>query len=596
MKPFWRSFWASTLSYAIASIIFSVIIILIFSAITSSLTMKKELIIKANTILKIDLNQEIAERSELKFNQNIQAPFESIMGLKEIKSSIKKAKTDDRISGILLNTENIAIGLASLDELRDALYDFKESGKFIYSYSENYSQKSYYLSSLADKIILYPEGMVDFRGLSSELLFFKNALDRLDVDVQIIRGSNNTFKSAVEPFMYEKMSPENRAQIQKLLDDLWKNMIKNIKNERGLSIENLNEIADSIYSNNAENSLKHKLVDALAYEDQLDSIIKTNNEMAAADSIYFLDIKKYIKNNASKLKEAEISQNQNIAIVYAVGEIISGKSNQGKMGSETIVKALRKAKNNPSIKAIVLRVNSPGGSALASDVIWREVQLTKEKKPVFVSMGDVAASGGYYISCAADRIFAGPNTVTGSIGVFGVIPNINTMLKNKIGITVDRVETNEHASFSMLNKLSDFERKKIQEGVDDIYDDFISKVANGRDGLKKVDVDNIGQGRVWSGKEAINIELIDEIGNLNNTIDYAAKSVDIKSEDIRILNLPEIKNNQFLEILQSLEMEEVSFSNNLNFIDKVKSILNQINENKTLYKFQARLPYEIIID
>jgi len=532
----------------------------------------------------------------LKFNQNIQAPFESIMGLKEIKSSIKKAKTDDRISGILLNTENIAIGLASLDELRDALYDFKESGKFIYSYSENYSQKSYYLSSLADKIILYPEGMVDFRGLSSELLFFKNALDRLDVDVQIIRGSNNTFKSAVEPFMYEKMSPENRAQIQKLLDDLWKNMIKNIKNERGLSIENLNEIADSIYSNNAENSLKHKLVDALAYEDQLDSIIKTNNEMAAADSIYFLDIKKYIKNNASKLKEAEISQNQNIAIVYAVGEIISGKSNQGKMGSETIVKALRKAKNNPSIKAIVLRVNSPGGSALASDVIWREVQLTKEKKPVFVSMGDVAASGGYYISCAADRIFAGPNTVTGSIGVFGVIPNINTMLKNKIGITVDRVETNEHASFSMLNKLSDFERKKIQEGVDDIYDDFISKVANGRDGLKKVDVDNIGQGRVWSGKEAINIELIDEIGNLNNTIDYAAKSVDIKSEDIRILNLPEIKNNQFLEILQSLEMEEVKFSNNLNFIDKVKSILNQINENKTLYKFQARLPYEIIID
>ena len=596
MKPFWRSFWASTLSYAIASIIFSVIIILIFSAITSSLTMKKELIIKANTILKIDLNQEIAERSELKFNQNIQAPFESIMGLKEIKSSIKKAKTDDRISGILLNTENIAIGLASLDELRDALYDFKESGKFIYSYSENYSQKSYYLSSLADKIILYPEGMVDFRGLSSELLFFKNALDRLDVDVQIIRGSNNTFKSAVEPFMYEKMSPENRAQIQKLLDDLWKNMIKNIKNERSLSIENLNEIADSIYSNNAENSLKHKLVDALAYEDQLDSIIKTNNEMAAADSIYFLDIKKYIKNNASKLKEAEISQNQNIAVVYAVGEIISGKSNQGKMGSETIVKALRKAKNNPSIKAIVLRVNSPGGSALASDVIWREVQLTKEKKPVFVSMGDVAASGGYYISCAADRIFAGPNTVTGSIGVFGVIPNVNTMLKNKIGITVDRVETNEHASFSMLNKLSDFERKKIQEGVDDIYDDFISKVANGRDGLKKVDVDNIGQGRVWSGKEAINIELIDEIGNLNNTIDYAAKSVNIKSEDIRILNLPEIKNNQFLEILQSLEMEEVKFSNNLNFIDKVKSILNQINENKTLYKFQARLPYEIIID
>lgn len=596
MKPFWRSFWASSLSYVILSIIFTVIVLMIFSAITSALTMKKELNIKENTILKIDFNQQIMERSELKLNQNLQSPLELTLGLKEIKSTLKKAKTDDKISGLLLNTENLDIGFANLDELRNALYDFKESGKFIYAYAENYSQKSYYLSSLADKIILYPEGMVDFRGLSSELLFFKNALDRLDIDVQIIRGSNNTFKSAVEPFMYEQMSPENRAQVQKLLNDLWINMIKNLKNERGLSLESLNEIADSIYSNNAKNSFKHKLVDALAYEDQLDSIIRINNEISSYDSIHFLDFKTYMKNNISEEKEKSNSFTKNIAVVYAVGEIISGKSTDGKMGSETIVKALRKAKNNTSIKAVVLRVNSPGGSALASDVIWREVQLTKETKPVIVSMGDVAASGGYYISCGADRIFAGPNTITGSIGVFGVIPNLNSMLKNKIGITVDRVETNEHASFSMLNQLSDFERNKIQEGVDDIYNDFISKVAEGRDGLKKANVDEIGQGRVWSGKEAKNINLVDELGNLNDAIEYAASLAEINVMNIDLLSLPEIKNNEFLELLQSLDSDDNSVSNHVDFIENIKNIYNQIKENKTLYKYQARLPYEINIE
>ena len=596
MKPFWRSFWASSLSYVILSIIFTVIVLMIFSAITSALTMKKELNIKENTILKIDFNQQIVERSELKLNQNLQSPLELTLGLKEIKSTLKKAKTDDKISGLLLNTENLDIGFANLDELRSALYDFKESGKFIYAYAENYSQKSYYLSSLADKIILYPEGMVDFRGLSSELLFFKNALDRLDIYVQIIRGSNNTFKSAVEPFMYEQMSPENRAQVQKLLNDLWMNMIKNLKNERGLSLESLNEIADSIYSNNAKNSFKHKLVDALAYEDQLDSIIRINNEISSYDSIHFLDFKTYMKNNISEEKEKSNSFTNNIAVVYAVGEIISGKSTDGKMGSETIVKALRKAKNNSSIKAVVLRVNSPGGSALASDVIWREVQLTKETKPVIVSMGDVAASGGYYISCGADRIFAGPNTITGSIGVFGVIPNLNSMLKNKIGITVDRVETNEHASFSMLNQLSDFERNKIQEGVDEIYDDFISKVAEGRDGLKKANVDKIGQGRVWSGKEAKNINLVDELGNLNDAIEYAASLVEINVTNIDLLSLPEIKNNEFLELLQSLDSDDNSVSNHVDFVENIKNIYNQIKENKTLYKYQARLPYEINID
>ena len=569
-------------------------VFVIFGALSSALVSSNTTEVNEHTVLTIDLNQLISERSELKINNNIITPFETTLGLKEIKSSLKKAVNDNKIKGLLLNTENIMIGLASLDELRSALKDFKKSGKFIYAYAENYSQKSYYLSTVADKILLYPEGMVDFRGLSSELMFFKNAIDKLEIDVQIIRGSNNTFKSAVEPFMYEKMSPANRKQIKKLLDDIWKNMIYNIKDERDVSLEDLNEIADSIYCNNAENTLNHKLVDLLAYEDELDSIIKVNNNMEHDQELHFLDFKKYMSNDISnKLEELNINT-KNIAVIYAVGEIISGESGQGKMGSETIVKAIRKAKNDSLIKAVVLRVNSPGGSALASDVMWREIQLTKKIKPVIVSMGDVAASGGYYISCGADRIFAGANTVTGSIGVFGVIPNLNPMLKNKLGITIDRVETNEHASFSMLNKLSPFERKKIQEGVDDIYDDFISKVAEGRDGLKKSGVDEIGQGRVWSGKEAKDIALVDEIGELDDAINYAAQLVNI--DNIKLLNLPSVENNELLEIVQSFEMSNNSSSINKDFITNIKNIFNQIKEYKSVERYQTRMPFEIIID
>ena len=594
MKPFWRSFWASTLSYIVMSILFFVVMFMIFGAISSALVSKDNTTINKNTVLEINFKQAISERSELKFNNTISSPFETTLGLKEIKSSLLRAKKDDKIEGILLNTENIMIGLANLDELRNALIDFKKSGKFIYAYAETYSQKSYYLSTVADEILLYPEGAVDFRGLSSELMFFKNAIDKLEIDVQIIRGSNNTFKSAVEPYMYEKMSPANREQIQKLLDDVWKNMIHNIKDERNISLENLNEIADSIYSNNAENTLKHKLVDYLAYADEIDSIIKANNNIKTNETINFLDFKKYMNSDISKTLEKFNLTNENIAVVYAVGEIVSGKSEQGKMGSETIVEAIRTAKNDTTIKAVVLRVNSPGGSALASDVMWREIQLTKKIKPVVVSMGDVAASGGYYISCGADRVFAGPNTITGSIGVFGVIPNLNPMLKNKLGITIDRVETNEHASFSMLNKLSPFERRKIQEGVDDIYDDFISKVADGRDGLKKSDVDKIGQGRVWSGKEALDIALIDEIGELDDAINYAAELVNV--ENIKLLNLPKSENNELLEIFQSFEMSNNSSILNNDFIKKIKNIFSQINETKSMDKYQTRLHFEIIID
>ena len=591
MKPFWRSFWASTLSYIVISLVLFVMVFIIFGALSTALVSGNNTKVNENTILTIDLNQLISERSELKINNNIITPFETTLGLKEIKSSLKKAINDDKIKGLLLNTENIMIGIASLDELRSALSDFKKSGKFIYAYAENYSQKSYYLSTVADKILLYPEGMVDFRGLSSELMFFKNAIDKLEVDVQIIRGSNNTFKSAVEPFMYEKMSPANRKQIKKLLDDIWKNMIYNIKDERDISLEDLNEIADSIYCNNAENTLKHKLVDVLAYEDELDSIIKVNNGMEYDKEVHFLDFKKYMSNDISnKLEELNINT-KNIAVIYAVGEIISGESGQGKMGSETIVKAIRKAKNDSLIKAVVLRVNSPGGSALASETILREMELAKMSKPVVVSMGDVAASGGYYISCKADTIVANPTTITGSIGVFGMLLNLEKMMENKLGITTDRVKTNQYADLgSPTRALTTSERDIIQNQVERIYDTFITNVSEGRN-MTKAEVDAIGQGRVWTGEDAKELGLVDVLGGLEDAIEIAADMANL--ENYRISNFPKLKN-PIEEIFEDLGAQ-VTTSLVKKELGESYKYYQQLDNLKSRENIQMRMPMQFEI-
>ena len=454
---------------------------------------------------------------------------------------------------------------------------------------------AFYLNSIADKIYLYPEGMIDFRGLGSEMMFFKKALDNLDVDVQIIRG-HGKFKGAVEPFMYEKMSAENKLQITKLLDDVWKNMTHNIKDSRDISLESLNEIADSIYSYNSTGCLKYNLVDNLIYEDQLDSIIKKNigvNKDAKVQNILF---KKYLDGESPKTGMNFGQNNGNIAVVYALGTIVSGKGLDGEMGSTTIVKAINKAKNDSSIKAVVLRVNSPGGSALASDVIWRAVEKTKEIKPVIVSMGDLAASGGYYISCGADRIFAEPNTITGSIGVFGIIPNLGRMLENKIGITFDRVETNDHAAMTMFSPLDKKELSTIQKGVDEIYESFISKVAFGRDGLKKSDVHNVAMGRVWSGKEALDLELVDEIGDLQSAIKFAANKVGLEKTEIKLVHYPKIENDELLQILSSLDLETKSSSEIMNYVKNINNNFNSLIKNRSIEdKFQTIFPFEIRI-
>ena len=598
MRPFWRSFWASIFAYVVLSAVVIVLINLIVFSVAGSFMEKEEFKISDNSYLELNLNFNIDERSGIVTTNDLKNPISKSYGIHEIRKVLEKAKNDEKIKGIVLRIPSVNMGMSTIDNLRSYLEDFKNSGKFIIAYDETFSMGAFYLNSVADKIYLYPQGMVDFRGLGSEIMFFKKALDKLDIDIQIIRGEGNKFKGAVEPFMYEKMSIENKLQIKKLLDDIWKNMTHNIKDSRNISLENLNEIADSLYSYNATGSLKYQLVDDLIYEDQLDSIIRKNIGVKSEEKIHSVSFKKYLDKNLNpiSLGSGFGSKKGNIAVVYALGTIVSGESSEENMGSSTIVKAINKANKDSTIKAIVLRVNSPGGSALASDVIWRSIEKTKVNKPVIVSMGDLAASGGYYISCGADRIFAEPNTITGSIGVFGMIPNLGRMLNNKIGITFDRVETNDHAAFTMFKALDKKELSTFQKGVDQIYDTFISKVAMGRDGLKKSDVHKIAMGRVWSGKKALDLELVDEIGSLQSAIDFAASKVGIENNKVKLIHLPERKNDELLELLASLEIGSKSSNEAMEYIENINSIFkNSVKSLSVKDKYQTIFPFEIRI-
>jgi protease-4 len=541
-----------------------------------------------NSVLKLSLNDQIKARTvENPFSKINLGPLmpEGSLGLNTILLNIKKAKDDKDIKGIYLEISNPIAGFATLEEIRNALIDFRSSGKFIYAYSETYSQKAYYIASTASKLYLNPQGTLEVKGLSSQIMFFKNMLDKLGVEVQVFR--HGKFKSAIEPFMLDKMSEANRSQVETYLGSLWNHMLAGISKSRGITAAEINNMADNLLIRNPSDALKYKLVDALKYEDEAMDDIKKAISIDQKEKIHFVSLEKY----ADSPNKAKLSSNK-IAIVYAVGEIVSGKGSDDQVGSETVAKALRDARLDTSIKAIVFRVNSPGGSALASDVMWREVLLAKAAKPVVVSMGDVAASGGYYISCAANRIFAQPNTITGSIGVFGLIPNAQKALSEKLGITIDTVNTNKHSDVgTILRAASTDEYNYIQKSVEDIYDVFITKVAEGRN-ISKNNVDSIGQGRVWSGTDALKIKLVDEIGGINDAITYAAKLAKLSS--YKLIDLPKQKDP--LEELFNTGADEIetrTMKANLGeqyiFIKQLKTVLLKKG-------IQARVPYEMIIE
>ena len=590
MKNFFTSFFGAMLGVIISSILIVVIAVASIIGGLASAISKSETndVVKNNSVLLIDFNQDIKERT----TDNPFADFnfsnigDKSIGLDKIIDNINSAKSDSSIKGIYLHLTTMEAGMAAMEEIRNALIDFKKSKKFIYAYSEMYSQKMYYLASVADKIMLNPQGEFDFRGLSAQIMFFKKALDNLQVDVQVFR--HGKFKSAIEPFMLDKMSEANREQTEQFLGSIWNNMLSEISKERKIEISELNSIADNLKIGSPDDALKNKLIDGLMYEDEVKSLIRKKLAIGENDKINFVKIAKYEPEN-SKVKD--FSTGDKVAVIYAVGSIESGEGDDETIGSERIARAIREARLDDNIKAIVLRVNSPGGSALASDVMWREVTLAKKAKPFVVSMGDVAASGGYYISCAADRIFAQPNTITGSIGVFGIMPNAQKMLSERLGITIDTVNTNKHSDMGgIFRGVTENERAFIQSGVEEVYDVFTKRVAEGRK-MKQSAVDSIGQGRVWSGSDALKINLVDELGSLENAIEFAAKKA--KIDEYSIQQLPKQKN-PIDEILGNIEKETES-----------KILKNQLGETYTYLKnlktlinlkgVQARMPYDLIM-
>ena len=591
MKQFFGAFFGSCLGILITGVVITLIVIAsVASMFSDAINMKKDngYTAKENTVLKINLDGDIKERSiENPFGDVDLGPFmpKETLGIGDIIESLKFAKTDKNIKGIYLEVSNPVAGFATLEEVRNALLDFKKSGKFIYTYSEGYSQKAYYLATTADKLYLNPEGGLEIKGLSSQMMFFKKMLEKTGVEVQIFR--HGKFKSAIEPFMLDKMSEANRAQVETYLGSLWNHMVNGMAKSRGMTSKDINDMANNLLIRSPQDAVKYKLVDELKYEDEVFSAIKKNIQIAETDKITFASLTDYTEANTN----TKLSKNK-IAVIYAVGEIESGEGDDGKIGSERIAKAIKDARLDKDVKAIVLRVNSPGGSALASDVIWRETVLAQKAKPFIVSMGDVAASGGYYISCAADRIFAQPNTITGSIGVFGMIPNAQKALSEKLGITIDTVNTNKHSDVgTILRGATTVEYEYIQQSVEHIYDVFITKVATGRKTTKN-NIDSIGQGRVWSGADAIKINLVDELGGINDAIAYAAKQA--KLNEYKLLELPKQKD-PLQELLGNTkeEMETRSMKSNLGetylYVKQIKNVLQ-------MKGVQARLPYEMIIE
>lgn len=588
MKSFLKYVLATVVGIIITSVIFFFITMGIIAAIISSAD--KAVTVKPNSVLKIEFSKPIAERTSNNPFSNFD--FQSMrpssnLGIKDIIDYIEKAKKDDNIKGIYLDLTVIPSGLATIEEVRAALLDFKKSKKFIISYAEVYTQTSYYLASVADKVYMNPSGYFPLVGMRSELMFFKGTLAKLDIEPEILR--HGKYKSAVEPYTSDKMSDANREQMNVLLNGVWDHVLKGISDQRKISVVKLNELADNLTVRNAESAKSNKLIDDLRYEDEVLNELAKLSGVKTPSRISFLSLNDYVKTPKPK-SATGISRNK-IAIVYATGEIMPGEGDENSVGSKTTSEAIRKATRDSSVKAIVLRVNSPGGSALASEVIWREVKLATKVKPVIASLGDVAASGGYYIVSPADTIVADNNTITGSIGVFGLTFNTEKFFKNKLGITFDVAKTNKYSDFGSISRpMSPQEKEVLMLQIEEIYDDFISHVAEGR-GMSKAQVDSVGQGRVWNVSDARKIGLVDLTGGLNKAIEVAAAKAKLK--DYRIVELPSLKDP-----FESLMSDFATKAGNI-FINRetyqYSTIMKEIDRILSYDGIQARLPYSVSI-
>ncbi|MGE4289619.1 MAG: signal peptide peptidase SppA [Salinivirgaceae bacterium] len=587
MKGFLKYTLASFVGILLFSVIGFFIIIGVIGAISSA-SNNKTVTIKPNTILYMTLDKPIVDRASDNPFEGMSFPSfdnQGQSGLNVILKNLKKAKEDENIKGIFMELSYIPAGMATVDEIRNALLDFKTSGKFIYTYAEVMTQNTYYLASVSDKIYMNPVGTLEVKGLRSQITFFKGALEKLGVEPVIFR--HGKFKSAIEPFMLSKMSEANKEQTRTYVQSIWDYMVANIAKERALTVEGINKIANDYAVRNTSDAAKLNIIDGVRYRDEVIDELVALTEAESPEKLESIKLGKY--DNVVLHKQHKRDTRKKIAVIYASGGIESGKGDNQTIGSETIAKAIRKARRDSTIKAIVLRVNSPGGSALASDVIWREAVLAKEAKPFIVSMGDLAASGGYYIACPADKIVASPVTLTGSIGVFGLMFNTQELMNKKLGITFDGIKTNTFADLPDLTRtMTEAEKEIIQQGVEEIYTTFISHVSQGRNMTTEA-VDEIGQGRVWSGANAMEIGLIDEFGGLEHAMKLAASEAGL--EDYKAIELPE-QPDFFEELIKELSGEvKVRFIKNELGVNY--GLYNQLKSIQKMQGIQARMPYDV---
>lgn len=580
-----KGFLKSVLATIVGITIIAILIILVFSSVVLSGIMSKDYKLENNTVLVLKLNGVLKDRVQTDpLSEFLGLSDVSEMALTDISSAIKKAKENDKIKGIYIHAGMLYASNASLLELRNDLLDFKESGKFIVAYGDIYMQGSYFLSSVADKIILNPQGNLDLHGLSSSRTFYKGLFDKIGVEMQIFKVG--TYKSAVEPYIQDKMSDANREQVNSYVSDIWKTILTEISESRQITTDQLNSIADTLPTFKAPQwVLEKKLVDTLMYE---------------------LDVKKYIASligvkQASDIKLAGISDMQSvdfinknksdsqIAVLYAEGSIKSGNGSSD-INDRYYIKQLEKLKDDDKVKAVVFRINSGGGSAYASEQIWKAVSDLKEKKPIVVSMGDLAASGGYYIAANASMIIAQPSTLTGSIGIFGMFPNVEG-LTQKLGMTFDGVKTNKFSDFGEVTRPMNEEEKVIlQDYINRGYDLFLTRCAEGR-GLSKDSVNVIAQGRVWTGKQALKIGLVDALGGIDKAIEYAATFASLNDYEIREYPV----QHDFFEDLLHKQKEELAVKTLKEYFGSDYELIRMIREIKELKEqdfIQARLPYD----
>ena len=593
---FSKVFWPSLVAVIIASFISIIAFFIITGVLFSSLfNFKPSFEIKENSILQVKLNGEINDNQRSTFDVASLDILEN-SSLSSLIYGIETAKADPKIKGLFIDIGNLNCGYSTAHALRSAIIDFQNSGKFVVTYfsGEMISQKEYYIGSAAKETSAFPSSAFQLNGIGGETMFFKNLLDKLEIEVEIVRGSNNDFKSAVEPYFRTEMSDSSRVQSERLLNSIWDDMCAEMATSRRLSLADFNTIADSLKVTSTEDALQYKLIDRLKYRDEVMADLMKKTGVTNVKDLLLVDFEDYARNKMLENQLLIQADKGNVAVIIAEGDV---SRNGDGISSTKICKLFEKVRNDADIKTVVFRINSPGGSALASEEIWREVALTNKVKKVIVSMGDVAASGGYYIATPAHRIFAESTTITGSIGVFGMIPYTGKMFENKLGINFDRVETNSHSVLSLNKKLSPEELARVQGEVDGIYNQFITRVADGRK-LSKERVMQIARGRVWTGKDALKIGLIDQLGSLNDAIAFAIKEVSLKNP--KVLYYPLVKEDKLADLLKMLKNEEEDAdkmnvkgtslpADLVSYYKEIKKIENRMG-------IQMRLPFDIKFD